>query len=118
MATIKQAWGAIDYTAGSDLAAGAVVAIGSNAVGVASYPIANGAVGGVVVAGVVEFPKASGSVSLGDALYWDSSASKATTTVSTNTYIGIATAAAESADTTITALLNMGFVDTTGSSST
>ncbi|MBR2585988.1 MAG: DUF2190 family protein [Thermoguttaceae bacterium] len=117
MAIVKQAWASIDYTAGADIAAGGVVSIGANVAGVASYPIANGATGGIVVKGVVECAKASGGIDLGAALYWDATNSKATTTAGENGYLGVAAKAAQSGDATVFVLLNEGFVDTTGSSS-
>ena len=117
MAAIKQAWASIDYTAGSNISAGAVVAVGANAVGIASYPIANGAVGGIVVAGVAEIAKASGAIDLGAALYWDSANSKATTTAASNTYIGIAAKAAASGDAVVAVLLNVGAPEAEAASS-
>lgn len=48
----------LDYTAGSDIAAGDVVVIGS-LVGVAPRPIANGDTGAVAVEGVYAMPKPS-----------------------------------------------------------
>lgn len=113
MATIKQAWASIDYTAGADIAAGGVCALGTAAVGIASYPIASGAVGGIVVKGVAQFAKGSGAINLGDALYWDATNGVATKTASTNAYIGIAAKAAASGDSAVDVLLNEGFVDTT-----
>lgn len=55
----------------------------------------------VAICGVYELPKASGAVSQGVKLYWDSSAKNVTTTVSSNKQIGIAFSGAASGDTTV-----------------
>ena len=64
----------IDFTAGSTIASGAVVAIGQM-LGVALGDIANGATGSVQIQGVFEVPKVSGAViAAGESLVWDVSA--------------------------------------------
>jgi len=66
----------IQYTAGSNIAAGTVVPIG-NILGVALVDIANGATGSVQIEGVFTAPKVSGAViAQGESLVWDVSAGK------------------------------------------
>lgn len=66
----------IDYTAGSAVTAGAVVAIGQ-ILGVALENIAAGATGSVQVEGVFEVPKVTTAViAQGDPVLWDASAGK------------------------------------------
>ena len=90
---------AIDYTAAAKIAAGDVVNLATR-IGVAAADIAAGETGAVHVTGVYRIPKASGAVTVGQALYWDKSAKNITTT-SGSTPAGWAVAAAESADTTV-----------------
>lgn len=64
----------IQHTAGADITAGSVVAIG-NMLGVALVDIANGATGSVALKGVFTLTKASGAViAKGESLTWDVSA--------------------------------------------
>lgn len=64
----------IQYTAGANIAAGAVVAIGQ-ILGVALVDIANGETGSVAIEGVFSVPKVSGAViAQGESLTWDVSA--------------------------------------------
>ena len=63
----------IDYTAGADIAAGAVVEL-QHCLGVALAAIANGATGAVAIEGVFELPKVSAAVfAVGEKLIWDTS---------------------------------------------
>lgn len=55
----------------------------------------------VAICGVYELPKASGAVSQGTKLYWDSSVKNVTTTASSNKQIGIAFSSAASGDATV-----------------
>jgi predicted RecA/RadA family phage recombinase len=106
--TIKhvQAGVVIDYTAGANIAAGAVVLIGTK-IGVALNAIANGASGAVQVAEVFTIAKLSTDVvAQGAALYWDNSNSRLTTTVGSNVYAGYATKAAGNGVTTVEIKLN------------
>ena len=82
--------GTIAYTAGADIAAGAVVVI-NGVVGVAQYPIANGATGALATEGVFELSNA-GSVSFaqGATVCWDGTNGYA---AATGTAIGFAWAA-------------------------
>lgn len=101
MATFKQEGEAIDYTPGSNVAAGAVVAIGSVGVGIAQTAIAANTRGSLLVDGVVEFPKATGTgtaLTFGAKVYWDATNSVVTTTSSGNTLAGYVVAAAGTTD--------------------
>lgn len=101
MAKFIQEGEALDYTPGSALAAGDVVAIGSVGVGIAQTAIAANVKGSVVVDGVVEFPKATGAgtnLALGAKVYWDATNSVVTATSSGNTLAGYVVAAAATTD--------------------
>lgn len=64
----------IDYTAGADIASGAVVVM-SHTLGVAVTAIANGATGAVAIEGVFTVPKVSAAVfAVGEKLLYDASA--------------------------------------------
>lgn len=87
----------IDYTAAEALSFGDVVDL-STRIGVAGADIAKDAAGPVQVTGVYRIPKASGAVTVGQALYWDKSAKNLTTTADSNTPAGWAVAPAASGD--------------------
>ena len=87
----------IDYTAAEALSFGDVVDL-STRIGVAGADIAKDAAGPVQVTGVYRIPKASGAVTVGQALYWDNSAKNITTTADSNTPAGWAVAPAASED--------------------
>ena len=91
---------AIDYTATDALANGDVVDLATR-IGVADIPA--GETGTVHIVGVFEIPKATGAVTVGQALYWDKAAKKITTddAESANTPAGWAVAAAGSSDATV-----------------
>ena len=64
---------AIDYTPGSDVAAGDVV-VQEELIGVAKRPIAANALGALAVTGVFDFPKTTGvgeAIAAGAKVYWD-----------------------------------------------
>ena len=72
--TFKQDGKVIQYTAGANISAGAVVKIG-NILGVALTNIANGATGSVATEGVFSAPKVAAAViAQGESLTWDVSA--------------------------------------------
>ncbi len=97
----------LNYTpSGSSVVSGAVVVMG-NIAGIALTDIADGATGAVQISGVFSLPKASGAITLGAKLYWDSTNSNLTTTASGNTIIGVAASAQASGDTTVNLLLNV-----------
>lgn len=87
----------IDYTAAENLSFGDVVDL-STRIGVAGAAIAKDAAGPVQVTGVYRIPKASGAVTVGQALYWAKSAKNLTTTADSNTPAGWAVAPAASED--------------------
>lgn len=98
----------LDYTAsGADVASGEFVVVGILG-GVAKTAIADGKTGAVCICGVFSVAKASGAVTQGAKLYWNSSNSNLTTTASGNTLVGVAAAAAASGDSTVKILLNVG----------
>ena len=71
----------IDYTPGSDLSAGDVI-VQNDLVGVAKRAIPANTSGALDVAGVFDFPKATGGGTAIDAgldVYWDAAAEEATT---------------------------------------
>lgn len=75
--------------------------------GVAAADALNGADVVLKRSGVFELPKATGTAWVqGDPLYWDASAKNFTKTASSNQRIGVAFAAADSADTTGEVLLD------------
>lgn len=97
----------IDYTPGSDVAAGAVVVIG-DLVAVADQDIPANKLGALSVNGLKGFPKASGgstAITAGALLYWDATNKVATTTASSHKKIGLCAKAAADGDTEVFALL-------------
>lgn len=98
----KQAQGAgvINWTngTGSAVASGDVVDLG-NRIGIAAVAIAAGAVGVVLVAGVYTLAKDTSVIAQEAEVYWDSSASKVTTTQgASDPRLGIAIVAAATGD--------------------
>ena len=83
----------IDYTAAEDLSFGDVVDL-TTRIGVAGAAIARDAAGPVQVTGVYRIPKATGAVTVGQALYWAKSAKNLTTTADSNTPAGWAASSA------------------------
>ena len=107
MAEYWQRGESLDYTnAGSAaIEAGDVIVLGTK-IGIAGCDIAVGAVGSVHVEGVYKFPKATGAITIGAAVYWDATNENITTTSTSNTLAGYAAAAAASADTTVLVKIN------------
>ncbi len=96
---------AVDYTPGSDVAAGDVVVQG-DLVGVARTPIAANAPGSVAVTGVFDFPKATGAstgIAAGTKVYWDAAdkQAKADDESGANKLLGKTVLAAADADATV-----------------
>lgn len=87
---------------------GDFVVVGA-AFGVSAYNVAEGAEGELACGGVYTFPKATGAIAEGAAVYWDSTAKKMTGTASTNLKVGIAMIAVISAATEVTVRLNDNF---------
>jgi predicted RecA/RadA family phage recombinase len=99
---------ALNYTpSGADVVSGDFLVIGTIGA-VAKTDIADGKTGAVHICGVFSVAKASGAITQGAKLYWNSSNSNLTTTASGNTLVGVAAAAAASGDATVPLLLNVG----------
>ena len=99
----------IDYTPGSDVAAGAVV-LQTDLIGVAKTPIASGTLGALAVEGVFDFPKAAGgstAIAAGAIVYWDVADQEAKTDdeSAANKLLGKVVKAAVDAVTTVRVLL-------------
>lgn len=96
----------LDHTAGSALAAGAVVVIGVR-VGVLLAALASGETGSLQVTGVFNIAKLSTDVvAQGALLYWDATNSRLTTTAAGNTLAGYAANAAGNGVATVNIVLN------------
>ena len=96
MASTVQSGDYLDYTAGSTIAAGDVVVIGS-LVGVAPRPIANGDTGVVAVEGVYSVPKHSSganseTIAAGAQVKWYATSGVATTVTGVNMGYAVAQA--------------------------
>jgi len=105
MATFVNAGDRIDYTPASDVAAGDVIVQG-DLVGVATAPISANTLGSLAVAGVFDFPKATGAstaITADSTVYWDANNSVATTDNGggANKLIGKTVAAAGDDDATV-----------------
>ena len=125
-ATFVQTGNAIDYTPSSAVSAGDVIVIGSKTIAIAKLDIAANTLGALASRGVFDGAKATGAISLGDAIYWDADGDPVggeagsgafTTTAAGNLYAGRAVAAALEADTTVrfelreTDILNAGLAN-------
>lgn len=97
---------AIDYTPGSDVAAGDVIDLG-NMVGVAKHPIKSGALGALATEGVFDFVKYTGEeIALFAKVYWDAGTESATATSAySEADIGLCIKAAAAGDATVRCLL-------------
>jgi predicted RecA/RadA family phage recombinase len=96
---------AVDYTPDADVASGAVVVQG-DLVGVAKLDIKADALGALAVAGVFDFPKATGegtAITAGAKLYWDvaEAVAKADDETGANKLIGKSVLAAGDDDATV-----------------
>ncbi len=103
MATFIHDGSSIDYTPGSAVTAGAVVVQGE-LVGVAKVDTPASTLGALAVAGVFDFPKATGAgtaIAAGANCYWNAGAQQATTTATGNKLIGKCVRAAADADATV-----------------
>lgn len=90
----------LDYTATDKVANGEVVSLGTR-IGVAGEDIAAGETGHLHVVGVFEMAKATGAITMGAAVYYDTAEKNITATASGNVPAGYAAAPADSADTTV-----------------
>jgi len=89
----------IEITASGAITSGQIVEVGALA-GVSAGTYASGDVAVINLCGVYEVPKTAGAVTLGAKLYSNASGS-ATTTASTNVFLGYAFSAQESGDATV-----------------
>jgi len=95
----------IDYTPGSDVSAGDVVVL-NDLVGVAKRDITASTLGALAVAGVFDFPKATGvgsGIAAGKKVYWDAgdSEAKEDDESGANAYLGKTVKAAGDDDETV-----------------
>lgn len=95
----------LDLVAPRALASGEGFLVGSLFAVASAAAALNAPVVGVTV-GVFDLPKAAGAVTQGQRLYWDNAAFNVTTTVGSNTLIGVAAAAAASGAATARVRLN------------
>ena len=95
----------IDYTPGSAVSAGDVVVQG-DLIGVANLDIEAGKLGALAVAGVIDFPKATGggsALTAGTKAYWDvaTQVAQADDESGANKYLGKVVLSATDNDTTV-----------------
>lgn len=100
----------IDYTPGNDVASGAIIVQG-DLVGVAKRPIPANTLGALCVAGVFDFPKATGvgsGIAVGVNAYWDETNGVATTDANggANKHLGKTTLVAGDDDATVRIRMN------------
>jgi len=112
-ATFIQDGRAVDYTPGSDVAAGDVVVLG-NLVGISKLPIIAGSLGALAVNGIFDVVQGAVTFTLGQAVYWDADGDPvggvagsgcAVESATGNTFMGYALGATEATDTTARVLL-------------
>jgi len=104
-AVYRQEGDSIDYTPAAAVAAGDVV-VQNDLVGVAVLDIAANALGALRVAGVFDFPKATGAgsaIAAGESVYWDEAekVAKTDSEAGANKLLGKTTAAAGDNDATV-----------------
>lgn len=95
----------VDYTPGADVSAGAVV-VQEDLVGVVSVDTKANMLGSLTVAGVFDFPKATGAssgIAAGVKVYWDvaEAVAKADDETGANKYVGKVVKAAGDSDATV-----------------
>jgi predicted RecA/RadA family phage recombinase len=78
----------IDYTPTADVPAGDVVVL-NDLLGVALSPLQANRPGALMVWGLVDAPKAAGSISVGTIVYWDATNKVVTTSATGNKRAGI-----------------------------
>ncbi|MDR1611872.1 MAG: DUF2190 family protein [Planctomycetota bacterium] len=115
-ATYRQTGDSVDYTPSADVTAGDVVVQG-DLVGVAKLDIKTGALGALALAGVFDFPKASGDggIAAGARCYWDAAegVAKVDAEAGANKPIGKSIKAAGDTDTKVRIALCSGDAVTT-----
>ena len=91
----------IDYRPATDVAAGEVVVQG-DLIGVTKSPIAANTLGALIIRGVFDFAKATGTaLAVGTIVYWDDTNKVATATATGNKLLGKVVRAAAASDTTV-----------------
>lgn len=102
IANYQQPGSTIDFinSTSDTIKAGQVVSL-TTRIGVAGTEIAASAVGSLHVKGVFSMPKATGAIAIGDAVYYNASTDKITTTDSSAVPAGWAIAAAKDEDATV-----------------
>ena len=104
-ATLVQRGSRIDYTPGSDLAAGDVVDLGSF-VGIATVPIPANTLGALSLRGVYDVAKDGNAIALGATVYWFVGSGWASaTSASADATMGKCVSAALAGDATVRVLI-------------
>ena len=96
LVTFVQEGSAVDYTPNADVAAGDVIVL-NDLVGVTKRKIPANTQGALHVAGVFDFPKATGAstaIAAGKTVYWNATAQQVTITATGNKLLGKSVAAA------------------------
>ena len=96
LVTFVQEGSAVDYTPNADVAAGDVIVL-NDLVGVTKRNIPANTQGALHVAGVFDFPKATGAttaIAAGKTVYWNATPQQVTTTATGNKLLGKSVAAA------------------------
>lgn len=101
MATYRARGDRVDYTPGSDVTAGDVVAQGT-LVGVATSDIESGDKGSLAIEGIFDFTKEEVAFTAGDDVYWDTNSEMAFKgETGSGKYLGKATQDAAAGDSTV-----------------
>lgn len=96
----------LDHVASGAVAAGDIIVSGA-ILGVVKAPIDDGDTGAICVEGVISVPKGAFATTVGQKLYWDSSAAAVVATPASDDYLlGFATTAQVSGDARVNVLIN------------
>lgn len=104
MKNFIQPGNAIDVTATADIASGELVVVGQLA-GVATTSALSGEKVAICIDGVYELPKGSATLAAGAKVYYDDTNNVVASTATGNTFIGYATQAAATGDSSAMVLL-------------
>jgi len=91
----------IDYTPSADVAAGDVVVVGTNLLGIAKLDIKSGVLGALSLKGIFDMPKAAGTgtaIAGGVAVYWDAANQVVTADSNSGANIALGRTVATAAD--------------------
>ena len=95
----------VDYTPGTDVAAGAIVVL-NDLIGITKRDIKANTLGALAVVGVFDVDKVlANTFAIGAKVYWDATAGKATSNASGTTLLGKAILAAAANSTSVRVLL-------------